>query len=57
MKYDIGQSVILPGGYRGYRCATGVDYEFGPAVRYIIEFSSGLRLYVYEDQLEEASHV
>lgn len=54
MKYAIGQSVIFPEGYRGYRCATVVDYEYGPAVRYVIEFSSGLQLSVYEDQLEEA---
>lgn len=54
MKYDIGQSVTLVEGYRGYHAATVVDYEYGHAFRYIIELSSGLQLSVYEDELEEA---
>lgn len=54
MKYDIGQSVTLIDGYRGYHTATVVDYEYGHALRCIIEFSSGLQLSVYEDELEEA---
>lgn len=54
MKYDIGQSVNLVEGYRGYHAATVVDYEYGHVFRYIIEFSSGRQISVYEDELEEA---
>lgn len=52
MKYDIGQSVRYIPGFRGYYAATVVDYDYGAASRYIIEFSSGLRISAYEDELE-----
>lgn len=54
MKYDIGQDVRYIPGYRGYHAATVVDYEHGPAVRYVIEFTSGRQISVYEDELEDA---
>lgn len=52
MKFTIGQSVRYIPGYRGYFAATVVDYDYGAATRYIIEFSSGLQISVYEDELE-----
>ncbi|EQN50854.1 hypothetical protein HMPREF0326_05717 [Desulfovibrio sp. 3_1_syn3] len=52
MKYAIGQSVRYIPGYRGYFAATVVDYDYGAASRYIIEFSSGLQLSAWEDELE-----
>lgn len=52
MKYAIGQSVHYIPGYRGYFAATVVDYDYGAASRYIIEFSSGLQLSAWEDELE-----
>lgn len=54
MKYDIGQSVRYIPGYRGYFAATVVDYDYGAATSYIIEFSSGLQISVWEDELEAA---
>lgn len=54
MKFNIGDTVYYVTGYRGYHAATVVDYEYGHALRCIIEFSSGLQLSVYEDELEEA---
>lgn len=54
MKFNIGDTVYYVTGYRGYHAATVVDYEYGPAVRYTVELSSGLQLSVYEDELEEA---
>ena len=50
MKYDIGQSVRYIPGYRGYFAATVVDYDY--SMSYIIEFSSGLQISVWEDELE-----
>lgn len=52
MKYAIGQSVRYIPGYRCYFAATVVDYDYGAASRYIIEFSSGLQLSAWEDELE-----
>lgn len=52
MKFTIGQSVRYVPGYRGYYAATVVDYEYGTAFRYIIEFSSGLQISAHEDELE-----
>ena len=52
MKYAIGQSVRYIPGYRGYFAATVMDYDYGAASRYIIEFSSGLQLSAWEDELE-----
>lgn len=54
MKFNIGDTVYYVTGYRGYHAATVVGYEYGPAVRYTVELSSGLQLSVYEDELEEA---
>ena len=54
MKFNIGVTVYYVTGYRGYHAATVVNYEYGPAVRYIIELSSGRQISVYEDELEEA---
>lgn len=53
MKCNIGEQVELSAGYRGYSSATLVGYEYGPTIRYVIEFSSGLHLSVYEDELEK----
>lgn len=52
MKYDIGQQVRYILGYRGYFAATVVDYDYGAATSYIIEFSSGLQVSAWEDELE-----
>ena len=52
MKYAIGQQVRFIPGYRGYFAATVADYDYGAASRYIIEFSSGLQLSAWEDELE-----
>lgn len=52
MKYAIGQSVHYIPGYHGYFAATVVDYDYGAATSYIIEFSSGLQLSAWEDELE-----
>lgn len=52
MKYAIGQSVRYIPGYRGYFAATIVNYDYGAATSYIIEFTSGLRLSAWEDELE-----
>lgn len=54
MKYDIGDTVYYVTGFRGYHAATVVDYEYGHALRYIIEFSSGRQISVCEDELEDA---
>lgn len=52
MKYAIGQRVRYVPGYRGYFAATVVDYDYGAGTSYIIEFSSGLQISVWEDELE-----
>ncbi|WP_303172675.1 adhesin [uncultured Desulfovibrio sp.] len=52
MKYAIGQQVRYVPGWRGYFSATVLDYDYGAASHYIIEFSSGLRLSAWEDELE-----
>lgn len=52
MKYEIGHDVRYIPGYHGYFAATVVDYDYGAATSYIIEFSSGLRLSAWEDELE-----
>ena len=52
MKYAIGQQVHYIPGYRGYFAATVVDYDYGASTSYIIEFSSGLQISTWEDELE-----
>lgn len=52
MKYSIGQSVRYIPGYRGYFAATVVEYAYGTAFRYVIEFSSGLQISAHEDDME-----
>lgn len=54
MKFNIGDNVEYVTGYRGYHAAVVVEHECGHVVRHIIEFSSGLQISVYEDELEEA---
>lgn len=55
MDFQIGDSVVYKPGYMGYHMAVIVGYNNAYMTgSYEIEFSSGKRISVWEDELEAA---
>jgi len=48
--YEIGDKTFLKEPYKGYRYVEIVGYE---GTMLVVQITSGLELYVYEDELEE----